>query len=54
MSTKEQLVELMERKGLTQTQVSRAIGKSTALVSQFLQEKYTGDIGACQGSCRLC
>lgn len=44
MSTKEQLVELMERKGLTQTQVSRAIGKSTALVSQFLQEKYTGDM----------
>lgn len=44
MSIKEQLVELMERKGLTQTQVSRAIGKSTALVSQFLQEKYTGDM----------
>ncbi|EHD21521.1 MULTISPECIES: ATPase [Brenneria] len=44
MTIKEQLIEVMERKGLTQSQVSRAIGKSTAVVNQYLQGKYAGDV----------
>lgn len=44
MTIKEQLAELMERKGLTQTQVSRAVGKSPAVINQYLQGKYNGDV----------
>ncbi|MBG6243448.1 MAG: helix-turn-helix domain-containing protein [Candidatus Symbiopectobacterium sp. Dall1.0] len=44
MTIKEQLVELMERKGLTQSQVARAIGKSPAVINQYLQGKYNGDV----------
>ncbi len=44
MTIKEQLVELMERKGLTQSQVARAVGKSPAVINQYLQGKYTGDV----------
>ncbi|MBG6246732.1 ATPase [Candidatus Symbiopectobacterium sp. 'North America'] len=44
MAIKEQLVELMERKGLTQSQVARAIGKSPAVINQYLQGKYNGHV----------
>ncbi|HDP0195957.1 TPA: AAA family ATPase [Salmonella enterica subsp. enterica serovar Concord] len=39
-----QLKDVMERRGYSQTQVARAIGRSGAVVNQFLQGKYTGDI----------
>lgn len=35
MSAKNELVELMKAKGLNQTQVARAIGKSSAVISQY-------------------
>ncbi|EPM2801060.1 helix-turn-helix domain-containing protein, partial [Yersinia enterocolitica] len=44
MTIKNDLIELMERKSLNQTQVSRAIGMSTATVNQYLQDKYNGDL----------
>lgn len=44
MSIKAQLTELMERKALTQSQVSRALGISTAVINQYLQDKYKGDL----------
>ncbi|HCD4735276.1 TPA: AAA family ATPase [Klebsiella pneumoniae] len=36
----------MTRKGYSQTQVARAIGKSTAVINQYLQGKYAGDVPA--------
>ncbi|WP_038914131.1 AAA family ATPase [Dickeya zeae] len=39
-----ELADLIARKGWSQTQVARAIGKSPAVVSQYLQNKYTGDV----------
>ncbi|ECA9706500.1 ATPase [Salmonella enterica subsp. enterica serovar Bredeney] len=39
-----QLKDVMERRGYSQTHVARAIGRSGAVVNQFLQGKYTGDI----------
>lgn len=44
MSIQKELTELMKRKGYNQTQVARAIGKSPAVVNQYLQDKYAGDI----------
>ncbi|WP_035344071.1 helix-turn-helix transcriptional regulator, partial [Dickeya sp. DW 0440] len=44
MTMRTQLSELMERKGLTQSQVARAIGKSVAVINQYLQGKYNGDV----------
>ncbi|ENR2726339.1 ATPase [Salmonella enterica] len=44
-----QLKDVMERRGYSQTQVARAIGRSGAVVNQFLQGKYTGDISDIQG-----
>ncbi|EBP4101955.1 AAA family ATPase [Salmonella enterica subsp. enterica serovar Give] len=44
-----QLKDVMERRGYSQAQVARAIGRSGAVVNQFLQGKYTGDISDIQG-----
>ncbi|EAP4104870.1 AAA family ATPase [Salmonella enterica] len=43
-----QLKDVMERRGYSQAQVARAIGRSGAVVNQFLQGKYTGDISDIQ------
>ncbi|AHE72582.1 hypothetical protein M942_04675 [Enterobacter ludwigii] len=44
MELREQLQELMSRQSLSQVHVARAIGKSTAVINQYLQGKYTGDV----------
>ena len=41
-----QLTELMARRSWSQTQVARALGKSPATLSQYLQGKYAGDVKA--------
>lgn len=41
-----QLSELMARRSWSQTQVARALGKSNATISQYLQGKYAGDVKA--------
>uniref|UniRef100_UPI000B31E3F4 AAA family ATPase n=1 Tax=Pluralibacter gergoviae TaxID=61647 RepID=UPI000B31E3F4 len=46
MSIHVELIDLMTRKGYSQTQVARAIGKSTATINQYLQGKYAGDVPA--------
>ncbi|WP_407300295.1 AAA family ATPase [Raoultella planticola] len=46
MSIHVELNDLMTRKGYSQTQVARAIGKSAATINQYLQGKYAGDIPA--------
>ena len=46
MSLQTELNELMSRKGYSQTQVARAFGKSPAVVNQYLQGKYQGDVGS--------
>jgi transcriptional regulator with XRE-family HTH domain len=46
MSLQTELNELMSRKGYSQTQVARAFGKSPAVVNQYLQGKYQGDVEA--------
>lgn len=43
MDLVEQLKALMERCGYSQTQVGRSIGRSGAVINQFLQGKYNGD-----------
>ncbi|TKI08632.1 AAA family ATPase [Martelella alba] len=43
MSNQQDLNELMQRRGYSQTQVARAIGKSPATINQYLQGKYAGD-----------
>ncbi|ELL6061421.1 AAA family ATPase [Shigella sonnei] len=43
MDLVEQLKDVMERRGYSQAQVGRAIGRSGAVINQFLQGKYTGD-----------
>lgn len=42
----EQLTALMQDKNLSQAAVGRAIGKSSAVVNQYLQGKYAGDVAA--------
>ncbi|HBY5098106.1 TPA: AAA family ATPase [Klebsiella pneumoniae] len=44
MTIRTELTELMARKGYSQTQVARAIGKSSTLISQYIQGKYPGDV----------
>lgn len=44
MSIHAELNDLMARKGYSQTQVARAIGKSAAVINQYLQGKYAGDV----------
>lgn len=39
---KEQLARFMEQKGLTQTQVAKALGKSVAVINQYLKGTYKG------------
>lgn len=39
-----ELTELMKQKGLSQTQVARAMGKSPAVINQYLKNKYKGDV----------
>ncbi|MDO2837195.1 AAA family ATPase [Escherichia coli] len=46
MSIHVELNDLMTRKGYSQSQVARAIGKSTAVINQYLQGKYAGDVPA--------
>lgn len=46
MSVHAELNDLMTRKGYSQTQVARAIGKSAATINQYLQGKYAGDVPA--------
>lgn len=41
--TRLQLAEFMEQSGKTQKQISKETGLSTALISQFLSNTYTGD-----------
>ena len=41
-----ELSELMTRRNWSQTQVARAIGKSSAVISQYLQGKYPGDVNS--------
>ncbi|EON0178581.1 helix-turn-helix domain-containing protein, partial [Escherichia coli] len=43
MSLITQLNDVMARRGYTQTHVARAIGRSSAVISQYLQGKYQGD-----------
>lgn len=43
-NAKAHLIELIEDKGYTQTQIARAIGKSVAVVNQFIKGTYTGDV----------
>lgn len=45
----EQLTTLMQDKHLSQAAVGRAIGKSPAVVNQYLQSKYIGDVTAING-----
>ncbi|MBN1085915.1 AAA family ATPase [Erwinia aphidicola] len=44
MSQVTELNEYMSLNGYTQTQIARAIGKSTAVINQYLQGKYNGDV----------
>ncbi|EDN4425233.1 AAA family ATPase [Salmonella enterica subsp. enterica serovar Kentucky] len=44
MSIQAELNDLMGRKGYSQTQVARAMGKSPAVINQYLQGKYAGDV----------
>ncbi|WP_347253851.1 AAA family ATPase [Leminorella grimontii] len=39
-----ELADLIARKGWSQTQVARAIGKSPAVINQYLLSKYQGDV----------
>ncbi|MEQ1967395.1 AAA family ATPase [Xenorhabdus nematophila] len=43
MSLVQELTELMDEKGFSQAQVARGIGRSTAMINQYLQGKYNGD-----------
>lgn len=49
MTIKTELTELMARKGYSQTQVARAIGKSVAVINQYIQGKYQGDVKSIDG-----
>ncbi len=44
MSLITQLNDVMARCGYTQTHVGRAIGRSSAVINQYLQGKYIGDV----------
>lgn len=44
MSLITQLNDVMARRGYTQTHVARAIGRSSAVINQYLQGKYQGDM----------
>lgn len=46
MTIRSDLTGLMSRRGWSQTQVARAIGKSPAVISQYLQGKYPGNVAS--------
>ncbi|WP_347253487.1 AAA family ATPase [Leminorella grimontii] len=46
MTIKAQVIELIERKGISQAALARAINRSTATVNQYLQGKYPGNVDA--------
>lgn len=41
---KEQLIHYMQQTGMTQTQVAKALGKSNAVISQYLKGEYKGRV----------
>ncbi|MFH2504010.1 AAA family ATPase [Klebsiella indica] len=47
-----ELTELMNEKGYSQTQVARAMGKSAAVINQYLLNKYKGDISGLEADIR--
>ncbi|WP_235893713.1 AAA family ATPase [Limnobaculum xujianqingii] len=49
---KNELSELMSAKGCSQSQIARAIGKSPAVINQYLQDKYQGNIAALEEDLR--
>lgn len=46
MSIVNELTTMMNNKGWSQAQAARGIGVSTAVINQFLQNKYNGDVNA--------
>lgn len=44
MTVHTELKDLMDKKGYSQTQVARAFGKSSAVISQYLKGIYPGDV----------
>lgn len=44
MSLVTELSELLAAKGWSQAQASRGVGVSTAVINQYLQGKYNGDV----------
>ena len=46
MTIAQELINYIKQTGISQGAVARGIGKSTAVVNQYLQNKYTGDIKA--------
>lgn len=52
MSIVYELTTMMSNKGWSQAQAARGIGVSTAVINQFLQNKYNGDVNAVEEKVR--
>ncbi|EJD6043022.1 AAA family ATPase [Morganella morganii] len=52
MSIVNELTTMMSNKGWSQAQAARGIGVSTAVINQFLQNKYNGDVNAVEEKVR--
>ncbi|CAG9412365.1 MULTISPECIES: AAA family ATPase [Providencia] len=52
MSIVNELIMMMNNKGWSQAQAARGIGVSTAVINQFLQNKYNGDVNAVEEKVR--
>ncbi|WP_426099299.1 AAA family ATPase [Providencia sp. PROV200] len=52
MSIVNELTTMMNNKGWSQAQAVRGIGVSTAVINQFLQNKYNGDVNAVEEKVR--
>ncbi|WPA91019.1 AAA family ATPase [Providencia zhijiangensis] len=52
MSIVNELTTMMNTKGWSQAQAARGIGVSTAVINQFLQNKYNGDVNAVEEKVR--
>ncbi|MTC34152.1 AAA family ATPase [Providencia alcalifaciens] len=52
MSIVNELTTMMNNKGWSQAQAARGIGVSTAVINQFLQNKYNGDVNAVEEKVR--
>ncbi|WP_321146208.1 AAA family ATPase [Providencia alcalifaciens] len=52
MSIVNELTTMMHNKGWSQAQAARGIGVSTAVINQFLQNKYNGDVNAVEEKVR--